>query len=363
MTVGAEAERKGARNVKRYEDPKDIKVGAIGYGGAFNMGKQHLAQMAQAGMTPVAVTDPDESRLEVAKEDYPGIAVFKSTEEMLEGSDVNLLAIITPHNTHAKIAIQCLEAGRHVVTEKPFAVTTAECDAMIEAAKKSDCLVSTYHNRHWDGCVLKAVEQIGGGAVGDVVRIEAHMGGYRKPGDWWRTSKSISGGVLYDWGVHLLEYSLQIMDAGRETPCEIAEVTGYAKAGFWADQTAWKDDTNEDEAFAIIRLKDGRWLTLCITNIDSNAKRGQLEVTGTKGTYIMEGGSWEIITRDGDATTSRKGRSPRSEGQRFYQNIADHLTKGDELVITAEWARRPIHVLDLANQSAKKGEAIKATYC
>ena len=71
------------------------------------------------------------------------------------------------------------------------------------------------------------------------------MCGYGKPGDWWRTSKSISGGILYDWGVHLLEYALQLIDS------EMVEVAGYAKTGFWAKETKWKDDTNEDEAIAI----------------------------------------------------------------------------------------------------------------
>ena len=83
---------------------------------------------------------------------------------------------------------------------------------LIKEAKKQRLALSTYHNRHWDGCILKAVDEIREKKViGDVVRIEAHMGGFGKPGDWWRTSKSISGGIMYDWGVHLLEYSLQIL--------------------------------------------------------------------------------------------------------------------------------------------------------
>ena len=94
---------------------------------------------------------------------------------------------------------------------------------MIAAAKKSGVMLSTYHNRHWDGCILNAVEEMRRkGVIGDVFRIEAHMGGYGKPGDWWRTSKTISGGILYDWGVHLLEYSLQLLQG------KLTEVTGFA---------------------------------------------------------------------------------------------------------------------------------------
>jgi predicted dehydrogenase len=342
--------------MKRYKTADAITCGVIGYGGAFNMGRAHLNEMKKAGMTPTAVCEIDPERLKVATQDFPGIETYSTAAEMLKKSKVQLLAIITPHNTHATLALQCLKAGRHVVSEKPLAITTAECDAMIAAAKKSGVVLSTYHNRHWDGCILEAVKRIRAGAIGEVVRIEAHMGGWGQPGDWWRTSKSISGGILYDWGVHLLEYTLQIMDA------DIAEVTGFSKSGFWAGKTRWKKDTNEDEGFAIIRYKGGAWSTLSISAIESKPKQGWLEITGTKGTYVMDGGSFEIITHQGKETVVTKGGNPPSEGWKLYQNVADHLVKGEALIITPEWARRPIHILDLAGQSAKKGVALKAVY-
>ncbi len=346
----------GGQSVKTYEKAADVKVGAIGYGGAFGMGGAHLNEMKRAGMTPVAVAEIDPERLKVAATEFPGIETYSSTDKMLAKSDVNLVAIITPHNTHAEIALKCLEAGRHVVCEKPLAITTDECDAMIAAAEKNDVVLSTYHNRHWDGCILDAVKRVGSGVIGDVFRIDVHMCGYGKPGDWWRSSRSISGGILFDWGVHLLEYSLQIMDA------EIVEVTGFAKTGFWNDKSAWKEDTNEDEAFLVVRFRGGAWLTLVMSSIDSNPRPGLIEITGTKGTYIMGGETWKTVTQGDHGAVRTEGPVPPGEGWRFYQNIADHLTKGAELVITPEWARRPIHILDLAVRSAKEGRAIEAKY-
>jgi predicted dehydrogenase len=340
----------------KFADPSQIKVGVVGYGGAFNMGRHHLNEMKRAGMTPVAVAELDSERLKVAETDFPGVKTFASLGQMLAGSDVNLIAIITPHNTHAELAVEALKAGRNVVCEKPFAITTAECDAMIAAAAASGAVVSTYHNRHWDGCILAAVEQVRKGLIGDVFRVEAHMGGYGKPGDWWRTSRSISGGILYDWGVHLLEYSLQLLDA------EIAEVMGTSRTGFWAPETRWKDDTNEDEGFAVVRFTNGKWLTLSMSSLDSNPKKSFLEVTGTLGSIVVDWGANEVITHDGSTVVSTKYRNPDAEGWRLYQNIADHLVKDEPLVITGEWARRPIHILDLACQSARTGTAIKATY-
>ena len=335
----------------------DIKVGAIGYGGAFNMGRAHLSAMKDAGMTPVAVCDVDASRLEVASNDFPSIETYTSVAQMLKKSDVNLLAIITPHNTHAKLAVRCLNAGKHVVCEKPLAITTAECDKMIAAAKKNKVVISTYHNRHWDGCIIQAVKMVKKQrVVGDVVRVQVRMGGYGKPGSWWRASKSISGGILYDWGVHVLEYTLQLIDA------DIAEVTGYTKTGFWADKSPWKDDTNEDEAHLSVRYTNGTWSSLTMSSIDMAPKAGMLEVTGTKGTFIMDFSGWTLIQRKNGNVVTTKGKNAAGEYWRFYKNIADHLTKGTKLLITPEWARRPIHIIDLAGKSAKLGKSLKATY-
>ena len=343
--------------MKNYSSASEITVGVIGYGGAFNMGKQHLLQMQAAGMTPIAVAEVDPSRLAAATEDFPGIETYATVDEMLKDSRVNLIVLITPHNTHAPLALQCLEAGRHVVCEKPLAITTEEVDAMIAAAQKSDVMISTYHNRHWDGRVLQAIDLIKNqGVIGDIIRIECHMGGYGKPGDWWRTSRTISGGIMYDWGVHLLEYSLQLITA------PITEVSGAAHEGFWGPQTAWKEDANEDEGFVMVRFQGGQWLTLAITTIDSKPKEGWVEITGTKGTLVIDGGNSKLFQHvDGRYVTTQL-KHPDDQGHLYYENVRDHLVDGAELVITGEWSRRPIHILDLARQSAKVGRAMPTIY-
>lgn len=342
--------------MKRFASSKDIRVAVVGYGSSFNMGRQHLEEMARQGMVPTAVVDLSPEQLEIARKDFPGIETYTSLSEMLEKSKTHLVTLITPHNLHAEQAIACLEAGRHVVCEKPLAITTEECDAMIAAAEKHDVVLSTYHNRHWDGCILKAVEVVGAGRLGQVHRIEAQMGKYGYPGDWWRSCKSISGGILYDWGVHLLEYALQII---RE---DIVEVTGFFQEGFWADQTPWKEDTNEDDGFVLVRFSGGSRLSLHVSSIDCNQRPGHMEIWGDKGAYVMSHPSYSLIHPEGDKTLKESGPNPEGEGWRFYENIAEHLTKGTPLVITAEWARRPIHILDLARQSALSGKALPVVY-
>jgi predicted dehydrogenase len=183
------------------------------------------------------------------------------------------------------------------------------------------------------------------------------MNNWNKPGDWWRSSKTMSGGILYDWGVHLLEYTLQIIDA------DIVEVTGFAKKGFWAPHTPYKNDTIEDEGFAVVRFSNGAWSSLSISTVDSKPKAGMLEITGTKGTMVVNYGNYEIYTHEKNGVSVlKKGQSPKPEYWRYYKNIADHLVKGEKLIITPEWSRRPIHILDLADRSAKLGRTLKAKY-
>lgn len=343
--------------MKRFKKASDIRIGVIGYGGSFNIGRGHLLEARKAGMTPVAVAELAADRRAEAEKDFPGIATYVSTAEMLRKSKANLVAVITPHNTHAKLALQCLRAGRHVVCEKPFAITTAECDRMIAEARKRKLVVTTYHNRHWDGCIVEAVKHVRRkGEIGEVLRVTAHMGGYGKPRDWWRASKSISGGVLYDWGVHMLEYALQLIDD------ELDEVMGFAHRGYWEGQSVWGADTVEDEATAVVRFKRGTQLSLTISQVDQNKSRPWLEVTGNRGTYIMGWDGYELIRQVRGKTKLTKGPNMATRWDKYYGNLVDHLVDGEPLVITPEWARRPIHILDLADRSAKQGRALKAKY-
>jgi predicted dehydrogenase len=318
--------------------------------------------MKKAGMSPFAVCEVDPERLKVAEEDYPGIETYGSLDEMLKKSDVNLLVHITPHNLHYPLAAKCVKAGKHVVTEKPFVITTSEADRLIKLAEKNKVMVSTYHNRHWDGTIIRAVQQIVvKGVIGEVFKIDAHMGGYGMPKDWWRTSKTISGGILYDWGVHLLEYSLQLIKS------EAVEVSGFAKNGYWASKMKpsqpWKNDANEDDAVAIIRFANGAFINLNISHLNTMPRPNILTVHGTGGSYSFGHKEWTLRKpgRDGKIV-EKTGTSPNGRGHLFYQNVADYLTGNDKLIITPQWARRPIHLLDLAGKSAQANKTMKVKY-
>lgn len=355
--------------MKKYKTPGDIKVGVIGYGGAYNMGRQHLAQMKKAGMRPWAVCEVDPARLAVAEQEFPGIETYASLDAMLKQSDVDLITHITPHNLHYPLAAKCVKAGKHVVTEKPFVITTSEADRLIKLGQKHRVMVSTYHNRHWDGWIIRAVDHVlRKNAIGSIVKIDARMGRYGVPDESWRSSKTVSGGILYDWGVHLLEYCFQLLPGQKMT-----EVTGYATQGHWAQHMKkshpWKRDAIEDEARALIRFDSGAHVSLGVSNIDSNPSPYRLAITGTQGTYEIrfyqgpDNSGWTLRRANAKGKLVEKhGKHPRDRGDLFYKNIAAHLTVREKLVISPQWARRPIHAIDLAVKSAAQGKTLKAKY-
>ena len=132
-------------------ETKEIRGAVIGYGGMFNMGRGHLNGMRGAGIVPAAVCDIDPARLEAAQADFPGIAVYPDADALLRDGGVDLITLVTPHDTHAPLAIQALNAGKAVICEKPMCLTAQEATDMIAAARANNVMLSVYHNRRHDG--------------------------------------------------------------------------------------------------------------------------------------------------------------------------------------------------------------------
>jgi predicted dehydrogenase len=328
---------------------REMKVGVVGYGPAYGMGRHHLNDMAaNQGFRPWAVCDIVEERLQAAAKEFPGIETYNDLGEMLRKSDVELLAIVLPHNAHAPAAIQCMNAGRHVVVEKPFALTVEECDSMIAAAKKNKVMLSAYHNRHWDSNILTIKKHLP--RIGRPYRWESHHGGYSKPRDWWRSDKKISGGVNFDWGAHFVEWMLQVMDY------KMVEISGFHV------REVWTETTNEDEVEAVVRFEGDAVASHCDTMIAA-AGKPTIRICGAKGAIIADHGSCVVHTlgKAGERLATTVPMVPKAN-PKYYENVRDHLLRGKDLIITAELARRVIQVLDYACRSAQAGKALKAKY-
>lgn len=129
-----------------------------------------------------------------------GVTAYHDTGQLLAESSAELVVIATrPHSTHASLAVQCLEAGRHVVVEKPMCITSEEARQMIAARDTAGRVLSIHHNRRWDIDFLNVAQVVREGLLGELRLIKSIYLGSYEPGD-----------SLYEWGSHLLDQCLRL---------------------------------------------------------------------------------------------------------------------------------------------------------
>ena len=327
---------------------KSVNVAAIGYGGAFNMGKLHLESCNKARMKAVAVCDVDEKRTATAKTDFgDAMQTYTRVDDLLTESDAEMCIIITPHNTHAPLAVQSLESGRHIVTEKPFTVDIDQATRVIETARRKQKMATVFHNRRWDGDFLTIRQLVESGAIGDVFKIECFMGGYSEPkADWWRSRKDVTGGALHDWGAHFTDWILQLM------PHKIESVSGFFQKKIWLQSTI------EDHAEATVRFEGGRLAHLEFSSIAAVGKQ-RFRILGTHGAIEQKG--WDakdgihLVTHKNNQSFDGVVPCQKSDWDAFYRNVADHLILGEPLIVKPEEARKVIAVIHLSEMSSKQG--------
>lgn len=323
---------------------RKIRCAVVGYGGAFNMGKAHAQWMNDTGrMETVAACDLDPSRTAEAEKDFPGIRTYTDFDDLLARDNAELVVIITPHNTHAPLALKALNAGKHVVLEKPMCITVGEATSMIEAARKSGVTLTTFHNRRHDGDFMAIREVIEKGLIGEVFHIEAFIGGYGHPRYWWRSDKCISGGCMYDWGAHFIDWILQLIPEPMES------VTGFFH------KRVWDDVTNEDQTQAIIRFKNGATADLQVSSI-ARLGKPKFRILGTKGAIIDEWkGTFKLATEVEGIPVETEVKYKESTWPEYYKNLAEHLLDGAPLEVAPESSRRVIAVIETAEKSSKSG--------
>ncbi len=328
---------------------RQIRCAIVGYGPLFDMGKYHADFInSTAGMKTVAVCDTAKERLVAAEEELPGVATYEKLSDMLRDSDFDLGVIITPHNTHAKLAIQCLNAGKHVVVEKPMCVSAREASAMLQASKENKVMLSVFHNRRWDADYLTICDVLRQGLIGEIFEVDCYMGGWRPPRGWWRDDKKISGGAFFDWGAHMLDWVLQLVDK------PIIDVSGFFH------KRVWKQKSNEDQVRAIIRFEDNVQADVTISSI-SRIGRSKWRIVGDRGAIEAQSGGEAItvVTDIGGLETKMEVPNLPAAREEYYKNISNHLRKGEELVCKPEQSAMTIAVMDAAEKSAKSGRPQK----
>jgi predicted dehydrogenase len=346
--IGGIMKKTSTASIAKRRGPK-IRCGVVGYGAAFNMGRTHCEMIeATPGLGLVAICDGDPSRMAAAAIDYPKAEIFGDIREMVRKEDLDLVVLVTPHNTHADLGVLCARAGKHVITEKPMCLTGKEADRMIRAAKDSGTLLSVFHNRRWDGDYQALKKLVASGKIGEIFQVETFLGGYDHPGHWWRSDKAISGGCLYDWGAHFIDWVLNLI------PSEVASVSGYFQ------KLHWHDVTNEDHTVAAIRFRNGALATVEISSLAA-AEKKRWRILGTEGALTCEGWedrSWKLNTHKGGRPKTLSVPFEKEDWLAYYRNIADHLIRGKELEVKAEQGAEVIRVIEAAERSSREGRAV-----
>ena len=174
------------------------------------MGRWHYHQIQDGGVFDlIGVYDIKPECMEYAVR--KGLDTYSSFEEVLSDSRIDVIVIATENDMHKPLAIEAMERGHNVISEKPVTVCSADLEDMIAVSKRCGVLFTTHQNRRWDGDFLSVKKVIGDGTLGPVFNIESRVQGSRGiPGDW-RGKKEHGGGMMLDWGVHLLDQIVNVL--------------------------------------------------------------------------------------------------------------------------------------------------------
>ncbi len=145
-----------------------------------------------------------------SKEKYPGVNIVTSYEELLSDKNIDLIVVNTPDHTHYELVKNALNAGKHVVVEKPFVVESSDGEELIKIAKEENLVLSVFQNRRWDGDFLTVKKVVKDGLLGRLVEYEAHFDRYRNfiKENTWKEEEEKGTGVLYNLGSHLIDQAL-----------------------------------------------------------------------------------------------------------------------------------------------------------
>jgi len=367
----------------------DVRVGLLGYGA---IGAEHLrAVHAVAGLSLAAVVDRNAARtaaavrdavaaaavpvagdldhlpaggVELATSDVAPLRTGTDADALLADADVDLVVVSTPPASHHRWARAALEAGKHVVVEKPMALTAAECTDLMARAQAADRMLVVYQNRRFDADYAALAALVRAGRLGQPFHAETFVGGYGHPCNFWHSDQEVSGGAMFDWGSHLVDQLLDLM------PGPLTSVTATDQ------RLVWHDVTNADHVRLTLHYADGAEATFVYSDLAA-ALKPKYYVLGTAGAVV---GHWRtervvargpvgtlvedalapadspahLVLHDGDGSRTDVAVAP-ADGLRFHREVADLLTTGLPMTVTAAQSARVVAVLAAGEVSAQSG--------
>ena len=276
---------------------RKLRAGIIGCGGIAQEG--HIPALLAAGVEIGAVCDSNGTRaLEVAKR-FDVTAVDTDAEHLLARPDLDLVTIGLPNALHAPVAIAALEAGKHVLCEKPMSVGSAGAEAMVAAARASGKLLSVNQHKRFDQTALAMRDAVARGALGKVYLVDVRLirqNGIPGYGSWF-TNRDLAGhGALFDIGIHMLDLALFVLGFP-----EVVSVKGYLSGelgesrvglGTWGIDRALSGRYDvDDTAAATVTLAGGGQIRLHVAWAAYAPNEERVTLYGTRGGADRSGGT------------------------------------------------------------------------
>lgn len=346
-----------------------FKIGLIGFSiGGHVFHAPFIAGNPDLELYKVTARKPEQQQMLATR--YPKAIGVMSADDIINDPTVDIVVIATSNDVHFSLAKAALEAGKHVVVEKPFTNYSTEADELIALAKKQGVLLSVHHNARFHADFKTVAAVLKSGRLGRVVNYEARYDRFRnflRPGAW-REENLPGSGIHYDLGAHLLDQALQLF--------------GHPQSVF-ADLRIQRDGAKAVDDFEFILSYPGLKVSLKGQML-ARIPTARYAVYGTQGSFVKWGvdpqedllragavphedpnwgreeeahyGTLSVLENQQDV--EEKIETLPGTGQAFYQNIVAVLKGEQELFVQPEQARDVIRILELAEQSWKEHRTV-----
>ncbi|HCK82788.1 MAG TPA: oxidoreductase [Candidatus Competibacter sp.] len=343
-----------------------IGVGLIGYGMA---GRVFHAPFITA-LPYLRLTKVVERRGETARERYPWVEIVKDAGTLLADDRIELVVIATPSASHFELAQQVLRAGKHVVVDKPFTVTSDQAQRLIDLAKQQNRIVSAFQNRRWDGDFQTVSQIVRQGLLGRLVEYESHFDRFRNyfsAERAWREQAGPGGGILFDLGAHLIDQALVLFGLPQRLTADIRSQRAADAA---------------DDQFELILHYDHLKVTLK-SGLLVREPGPRFALHGTEGSFVKygvdpqedalkrglapQGADWgaepekywgRLNTQIGGLHFQGKIETLNGDYRLYYENIYRAITGQAELTVKPEQAQNTIRIIELARQSHEEQRTV-----
>jgi predicted dehydrogenase len=348
---------------------RSLRVGLVGYGFA---GRTFHAPVLSSvpGLALAAVASSQPDRVHA---DWPDAAVVPDIDALLARGDIDLVVVAAPNAQHHPLAWAALQAGKHVVVDKPFTLDAGQARELAALAQARGLVLSVYQNRRFDGDYLSLRDVLAGGELGRPVYFESHFDRFRpEVRDRWRERAVPGAGLWVDLGAHLLDQAVQLF--GRPDTLQL-------------DTAALRDGAQvEDHFHALLRYDAGLGAPLRVvlhaTTLAAHAAPRYV-LHGTRGSYVKYGvdpqedalragrspseAGWGAdpvdgqITRPGDEGRTETRARPTRAGNyaAYYEAVRDAVLGVGPNPVPPDQAVALMELLDLGRRSAAEGRALR----